>query len=168
MSSLVLRQHPLLQWFDREPEDTSSIETRGTHYAQQTMFPVTGVSMPLVHYASNTRVVTRSTRCPGLMFFSFTFRSRHLIFFSQILIDVFYCLKPGHFYGVFCHFAILFIFCKAKVFIEPLLASSGVIASSPNKSLNGVKHVDLETAVLWFHTTFINSSGPLSSGLIED
>jgi hypothetical protein len=49
MSSLVLRQHPLLQWFDREPEDTSSIETRGTHYAQQTMFRVTGVVMPLVH-----------------------------------------------------------------------------------------------------------------------
>jgi hypothetical protein len=34
MSSLVLRQHLLFQWFDREPEDTSSIETRGTHYVQ--------------------------------------------------------------------------------------------------------------------------------------
>jgi hypothetical protein len=49
MSSLVLRQHPLLQWFGREPEDTSLIETRGTHYAQQTMFWVTGVGMPLVN-----------------------------------------------------------------------------------------------------------------------
>jgi hypothetical protein len=49
MSSLVLRQHPLLQWFDREPEDTSLIETRGTHYAQQTMFRVTEVGMLLVH-----------------------------------------------------------------------------------------------------------------------
>jgi hypothetical protein len=49
MSSLVLRQHPLLQWFDRESEGTSSIETRGTHYAQQTMFRVTEVSMLLVH-----------------------------------------------------------------------------------------------------------------------
>jgi hypothetical protein len=49
MSSLVLRQHPLLQWFDREPKDTSSIETRGTHYVQQTMFRVTRVGMPLVH-----------------------------------------------------------------------------------------------------------------------
>jgi hypothetical protein len=49
MSSLVLRQHPLLQWFDREPEDTSSIETRGTHYVLQTRFRVTGVSMPLLH-----------------------------------------------------------------------------------------------------------------------
>jgi hypothetical protein len=49
MSSLVLRQHSLLQWFGREPEDTSSIETRGTHYVQQTMFWVTGVGMPLVH-----------------------------------------------------------------------------------------------------------------------
>jgi hypothetical protein len=49
MSSLVLRQHPLLQWFDRESEDTSSIETRGTHYAQQTMFRVTEIGMLLVH-----------------------------------------------------------------------------------------------------------------------
>jgi hypothetical protein len=49
MSSLVLRKHLLLQWFDREPKDTSSIETRGTHYVHQTMFRVTGVGMPLVH-----------------------------------------------------------------------------------------------------------------------
>jgi hypothetical protein len=34
MSSLVQGQHLSLQWFDREPEDTSSIVTRGTHYAQ--------------------------------------------------------------------------------------------------------------------------------------
>jgi hypothetical protein len=51
MSSLVLGQHPLLQQFDLEPEDTSSIETRGTHYVQQTMFRVAGVGMPLVHIA---------------------------------------------------------------------------------------------------------------------
>jgi hypothetical protein len=49
MSSLVLRKHPLLQQFDLEPGDTSSIEIRGTHCAQQTMFRVIGVSMPLVH-----------------------------------------------------------------------------------------------------------------------
>jgi hypothetical protein len=49
MSSLVLGKHPLRQWFDREPEDTSSIETRGTHYVQQTRFRVVEVSMPLVH-----------------------------------------------------------------------------------------------------------------------
>jgi hypothetical protein len=49
MSGLVLRQHPSPQRFDLEPEDTSSIETRGTHYVQQTMFRVTGVGMPLVH-----------------------------------------------------------------------------------------------------------------------
>ena len=47
---------------------------------------------------------------------------------------------------------------EASILIDPVLASSGVIASSPNKSLNGVKPVDLETAVLWLHTTFINSS----------
>jgi hypothetical protein len=49
MSSLVLRQHLLLQWFDREPEDTSSIETHGTHYVLQTMLRVTRVGKPLVH-----------------------------------------------------------------------------------------------------------------------
>jgi hypothetical protein len=49
MSSLVLRQHTSLQRFDLEPEDTSSIRIRGTHYAMQTMFWVVGVGMPLVH-----------------------------------------------------------------------------------------------------------------------
>jgi hypothetical protein len=44
---------------------------------------------------------------------------------------------------------------ETKVRIEPVLASFGVIASSPNRSLNGVNPVDLDTAVLWFHTTFI-------------
>jgi hypothetical protein len=49
MSSLVLGQHLLRQRFDREPEDTSSIETRGTRYVLQTRFRVTEVGMPLVH-----------------------------------------------------------------------------------------------------------------------
>jgi hypothetical protein len=49
MSSSVQGQHLLLQRFDRESEDTSSIMTRGTHYAQQTMFRVVGVGMPLAH-----------------------------------------------------------------------------------------------------------------------
>jgi hypothetical protein len=51
MSSLALRKHLLLQWFDQEPEDTSSIETRGTHYVLQTRFQVAEVGMPLVHIA---------------------------------------------------------------------------------------------------------------------
>jgi hypothetical protein len=37
---------------------------------------------------------------------------------------------------------------EARVLIEPVLASSSVIASSPNKSLNGVNPLDLETIVL--------------------
>jgi hypothetical protein len=49
MSSLVLRQHPSLQWFNLELEDISSIGICGTHCALQTMFRVTGVGMPLVH-----------------------------------------------------------------------------------------------------------------------
>ena len=49
MSGLVLRQHPSPQRFDLEPEDTSSIEIRGTHCASQTMFRVTRDGMLLVH-----------------------------------------------------------------------------------------------------------------------
>jgi hypothetical protein len=56
---------------------------------------------------------------------------------------------------------------ESKVLIEPLLASSGVIASSPNRSLNGVKLVDLEIAVLWFYTTFINLSGHFPLGWLK-
>jgi hypothetical protein len=37
---------------------------------------------------------------------------------------------------------------EARVLIDPVLASSGVIASSPNKSLNQVNPVDLVTTVL--------------------
>jgi hypothetical protein len=37
---------------------------------------------------------------------------------------------------------------KARDLIDYVLASFGVIASSPNKSLNGVNPVDLETTVL--------------------
>jgi hypothetical protein len=49
MSSLVQGQHLLPQRFDLEPEDISSIGTRGTQYAQQTRFWVTKVGMPLAH-----------------------------------------------------------------------------------------------------------------------
>jgi hypothetical protein len=45
MSSLVLGQYLLLQWFDREPEDTSSIVT----HVLQTRFRVTKVDTPLAH-----------------------------------------------------------------------------------------------------------------------
>ena len=51
MSSPVQGQHLSLQWFDQEPEATSSIVTRGTHYAKQTIFQVAEVSTPLVHIA---------------------------------------------------------------------------------------------------------------------
>jgi hypothetical protein len=38
------------------------------------------------------------------------------------------------------------------------LISSGVTTCSPNKSLNGVKLVSLDTEVLWLQTAFDNSS----------
>jgi hypothetical protein len=56
---------------------------------------------------------------------------------------------------------------EARILIEPVLASSGVIASSLNRSLNGVNPVDLDTTVLWFHTTFINSSGHFPLGWLK-
>jgi hypothetical protein len=37
---------------------------------------------------------------------------------------------------------------EVRVLIDHVLAFSGVIASSPNKSLNGVNPVDLDTTVL--------------------
>jgi hypothetical protein len=37
---------------------------------------------------------------------------------------------------------------EARALIEPVLASSRVITSSPNRSLNGVNLVDLETTML--------------------
>jgi hypothetical protein len=49
MSSLVQGQHLSLQWFDLEPEDTSSIVTHGTRYVRWTRFRVTEVGMPLAH-----------------------------------------------------------------------------------------------------------------------
>ena len=49
MLNLVPGQHQSLQWFEREPEDTSSIVTRGIHYAQQTMFRGAEVDTPLAH-----------------------------------------------------------------------------------------------------------------------
>jgi hypothetical protein len=49
MSSLVLGQYPLRQWFGLEPEDTSSTETRGTRYVLQTRFRVVEVDTPLAH-----------------------------------------------------------------------------------------------------------------------
>jgi hypothetical protein len=56
---------------------------------------------------------------------------------------------------------------EARVLIEPVFASSGVIASSPYKSLNGLNPIDLETTVLQFHTTFTNSSGHFPFGRLK-
>lgn len=45
----------------------------------------------------------------------------------------------------------------AIVHDDPSFASFGDIATSPHRSLKGVNLVDLETKVLWFHTTFMSS-----------
>jgi hypothetical protein len=56
---------------------------------------------------------------------------------------------------------------EAVVLTDPVFAFSGVIASSPNGSLKVVKPVDLDTVVLWLHTTLINSSGHFPLGWLK-
>jgi hypothetical protein len=56
MLGLIPRQHPLYQWFNLEPKDTSSIGIHGTHCAKQTMFLVVGVGMPLAHIVQESEM----------------------------------------------------------------------------------------------------------------
>lgn len=56
---------------------------------------------------------------------------------------------------------------EARVLIDLVFCFFRVIASSPNRSLNGVKTVHLEIVVLWFHTTFINSSDHFTFGILK-
>jgi hypothetical protein len=51
MLSLAQGQHLSPRRFDLEPEGISLVETRGTHYVQQTRFRVVEVDKPLVHIA---------------------------------------------------------------------------------------------------------------------
>jgi hypothetical protein len=46
---------------------------------------------------------------------------------------------------------------EAITLAEPNLISSRVTATSPKRTLNGVKSVDHDIEVLWFHTTLISS-----------
>jgi hypothetical protein len=71
-----------------------------------------------------------------------------LDYFGLIFIDVIYRLKSDPSIVSFVILQLSSSSTKAKVLIDLVLASSGVIASSPNKSLNGVNPVDLETTVL--------------------
>jgi hypothetical protein len=92
--------------------------------------------------------ILRSTKCPSIIFFSLIFVSP-LDYFDLIFIDVINCLKSDPFYSVFCYFGTVFVLCQSyRVLIDPVLASSGVIASSSNKSLNRVNPIDLETTML--------------------
>jgi hypothetical protein len=111
--------------------------------------------------------ILRSTKCPGLIFFNLTFLSRHLIVSAWYLLmwSIAWSLTPSIVSFVILHVSSSSV--EARVLIDHVLASSGVIASSPNKSLNRVNPVDLETTVLWFHTTFTNSSGHFPFGRLK-
>ena len=110
----------------------------------------------------------RSTKCPGLIFFNRTFLSRHFIVLAWYLLmfSTAWSLVPSTVF--FCYVIISLSSAEVVVLIDPALASSGVIASSPNNNLNGVKHVDLDVVVLWLHTTLINSSGHFPLGWLKN
>jgi hypothetical protein len=102
-----------------------------------------------------------------MIFFNLTFLSRH---FTDSAWYLLMCLIACSLVPSMVSFVIFqssSSSTEAKVLIEPILASFGVIASSPNRSLNGVNPVDLETIVLSFHTTFINSSGHFPLGWLK-
>jgi hypothetical protein len=70
---------------------------------------------------------------PWLNIFQPNFAITPFYCFGLVFIDVLHSLKS----------------VEAAVLIDPALASSGVIASSPNNSLKGVNPVDLDMVVLW-------------------
>jgi hypothetical protein len=81
MLGLVPRQHPLYQWFNLGPEDTSSIGIHGTHCAPQTMFRVVGVGMPLAHIVQELE----TDQCIGVQAFLLHRNELHpsLVIFSS-------------------------------------------------------------------------------------
>jgi hypothetical protein len=85
---------------------------------------------------------------PWLNIFQPNFFVTSFYCFGLIFIDILHSLKSSPFYSIFCYVVISFVFYRAAVLIDPALASSGVIASSPNNNLKGVKHVDLDVVVL--------------------
>jgi hypothetical protein len=92
--------------------------------------------------------ILRSTKWPGLIFFNRTFLSCHFIVLAWYLLM---CSMAWSMVPSMVSFVIwesVSSSAEAVVLIDPILASSGVIASSPNRSLKGVKPVDLETSVL--------------------
>ena len=89
--------------------------------------------------------ILRSTKCPGSIFFIITFQSHYLAILAwySLMWSITWTLTPSIVY-----FDILQVsssYAEARVLIDPVLASSGVIVSSSNKSLNGVNPDDLET-----------------------
>jgi hypothetical protein len=74
------------------------------------------------------------------------------------------CLKSDPFNGIFEIFYLSSSSSEATIHADPILAYSGDIVLFLYRSLKGVNHVDLDTEVLWFHTTLINSSGHFPFG----
>lgn len=86
-----------------------------------------------------------------LYVFNFTFLPRHLV------VSTWYLLMCSIAWSWIPSIASI----MATVHDDPISASSRYIVLSPQISVNGVKHVDLDTEVLWFHTTLIHLFGHL-------
>jgi hypothetical protein len=85
---------------------------------------------------------------PWLDIFQLDFSDAPFYCFSLVFIDIFHSLKSDPFYSVFCYMISASSSLEVVVLIDPVLASSGDMALSPNNSLNGVKPIDLDTVVL--------------------
>ena len=85
----------------------------------------------------------RSTKCPGSIFFNRTFLSRHLTVSAWYLLifSTAWSLIPSKASFSTRQASSGPDSAEATTLIDPALASSGVIASSPNNNLNGVKPV---------------------------
>jgi hypothetical protein len=104
---------------------------------------------------------------PWLDIFQPNFSVAPFYCFSLIFINIFHSLKSDPFYSVFCYMIISFVLSRSCCSYWPRFSFFWVMASSPNNSLNGVKPVDLDTVVLWLHTTLINSFGHFPLGWLK-
>jgi hypothetical protein len=102
----------------------------------------------------------RSARCPGIMFFNFTFLSHHFFVLASYLLicSMISSLSPSTIALDF--FAIVIFSHNNDVCWSSFYFFWGV-CFVPEEKLEGVKSMDRDTEVLWFHTTLINLLGHL-------
>jgi hypothetical protein len=100
----------------------------------------------------------RSTSWPDAMLLSFSFLSRHLMVSAWYFLICSIASSLDYSIISFKTFSLSWSWVKATTFTKPILISLGMTTSSPKRRLNGVKPVDLDIKVWWFHTTLVSSS----------